>query len=129
MLVPAADSTLCCLGSASNLPQKRPYPNAAHAAQLIRVVDCYSEPLLFVEASAVRPWQILHANDPALRITGVWHLNKLTHRVRVSERGSCGCALSGIWSASTLLGLRCIFAMVTEVVVASAVSKPVLFYV
>ncbi|KAK9834139.1 hypothetical protein WJX81_001741 [Elliptochloris bilobata] len=39
--------------------------------QLIRVVDCYSEPLLFVEASAVRPWQILHANDPALRITGL----------------------------------------------------------
>lgn len=34
------------------------------------MVDCYSEPLLFVEASAVRPWQILHANDPALRITG-----------------------------------------------------------
>jgi len=42
----------------------------APRAQLLRVVDCYSEPLLFVEASAARPWQVLHANDPALRVTG-----------------------------------------------------------
>jgi hypothetical protein len=38
--------------------------------QLIRVVDCYSEPLLFVEASQTQPWRILHLNDAAVSTTG-----------------------------------------------------------
>ena len=29
---------------------------------------------MFLEASAARPWQILHMNDPALRITGAPHV-------------------------------------------------------
>lgn len=39
--------------------------------QLIRVVDCYSEPLLFVEASQTQPWRLLHLNDSAASNTGV----------------------------------------------------------
>lgn len=38
--------------------------------QLIRVVDCYSEALLFVEASQTQPWRILHLNDAAVATTG-----------------------------------------------------------
>lgn len=38
--------------------------------QLIRVVDCYSEALLFVEASQTQPWRILHLNDAAVTTTG-----------------------------------------------------------
>ncbi len=38
--------------------------------QLIRVVGCYSEPLLFVEASQTQPWVILHLNEAALTVTG-----------------------------------------------------------
>ncbi|BDA44193.1 probable serine/threonine-protein kinase STY13 at C-terminar half [Coccomyxa sp. Obi] len=39
--------------------------------QLIRVVDCYSEPLLFVEASQTQPWRLLHLNDSAASNTGL----------------------------------------------------------
>ena len=38
--------------------------------QLIRVVGCYSEPLLFVEASQTQPWVILHLNEAAVTVTG-----------------------------------------------------------
>jgi len=39
--------------------------------QLIRVVNCYSEPLLFVEVSQTQPWRLLHLNDAAVSTTGV----------------------------------------------------------
>ena len=38
--------------------------------QLIRVVGCYSEPLLFVEVSKTQPWMILHLNEAAVTVTG-----------------------------------------------------------
>ncbi len=38
--------------------------------QLIRVVGCYSEPLLFVEVSQTQPWMILHLNEAAVTVTG-----------------------------------------------------------
>ena len=38
--------------------------------QLIRVVGCYSEPLLFVEVSQTQPWMVLHLNEAAVTVTG-----------------------------------------------------------
>ena len=38
--------------------------------QLTRVVGCFSEPLLFVEASHTQPWVILHLNEAAVTVTG-----------------------------------------------------------
>ena len=38
--------------------------------QLTRVVGCFSEPLLFVEASQTQPWVILHLNEAAVTVTG-----------------------------------------------------------
>ena len=53
--------------------------------QLTRVVGCFSEPLLFVEASQMQPWVILHLNEAAVTVTGelsVWlqiSLSELLH--------------------------------------------------
>ena len=78
------------------------------------MVDCYSEPLLFVEASAMRPWQILHANDPALRITGLdkasiagqpfWQI----FAMRDSKVCPCavGCYMIGVLEAITASFMR-----------------------
>ena len=91
--------------------------DASSAAQVIRVVDCYSEPLLFVEASATRPWQILHANDPALRITGLdkasipgqpfWQIFAMRDSKGTAQSLSELYARAGAGTEFTVQGLQC----------------------
>ena len=64
--------------------------------QLTRVVGCFSEPLLFVEASQTQPWVILHLNEAAVTVTGQisgWL------QVSLSQSLYAGCA-SGLHHAS-----------------------------
>ena len=61
--------------------------------QLIRVVGCYSEPLLFVEVSQTQPWLILHLNEAAVTVTGDSLPGPLPHSFRDSlcclQKGIC----------------------------------------
>ncbi len=47
-------------------------------------MDCYSEPLLFVEVSETQPWRILHMNDGAVSTTG--------------DAGSCMLSIACVWA-------------------------------
>ena len=69
-------TTQLIIGSMSDLMVREIWGAYEHAhkqriMQLIRVVDCYSEPLLFVEASQTQPWRLLHLNDSAASNTGI----------------------------------------------------------
>ena len=55
--------------------------------QLIRVVGCYSEPLLFVEVSQTQPWTVLHLNEAAVTVTG--ELGHPMNRQRASWQRCC----------------------------------------
>ena len=63
--------------------------------QLTRVVGCFSEPLLFVEASQTQPWVILHLNEAAVTVTG-----RITMTYNLSEWNAV-CVLGG-WAVSCL---------------------------
>ena len=59
--------------------------------QLTRVVGCFSEPLLFVEASQTQPWVILHLNEAAVTVTGqISGLPKVSLKESQSARGASG---------------------------------------
>lgn len=68
-------TTQLIIGSMADLMVREIWGAYEHAhrqriMQLIRVVECYSEPLLFVEASQTQPWRLLHLNDAAISTTG-----------------------------------------------------------
>lgn len=69
--------------------------------QLTRVVGCFSEPLLFVEASQTQPWVILHLNEAAVTVTGQisgWlkaSLEWITVCVLCEWAASCFCCMPG----------------------------------
>ena len=92
--------------------------------QLTRVVGCFSEPLLFVEASQTQPWVILHLNEAAVTVTGqapvCSRFSKQTN-VRVSGRraASCLCCMSRPWGIHP-----CVISKSSEVAATSTGQGP-----